>query len=815
MKRNVWKVRKNRIYALLIAAAVILSAGFMGILCSETAWAAGEKVYFGSESYEWTIGTSNPIGTYAEANGALESVEYTVEYDPEMLQYGDGGDLISAGSVKVASDNPSENPYKLLIAFTPQVAGHTEISITDATVTEEGGSPVSVKDESVSIDIPIPTGCRLDGISVDGNELSGFDTDKTEYTYTLTEYAEEVEIATEPDTGVEISDTKLSEGENVISILVENASGQQARYQVTVINPENPDAHAAEAEMYFGSESYLWDIDTSNQIGIYAEADKELEAVEYTIEYDPDMLEYNSDDGEVIEDGLIHFEATDISEDPYKILLSFTPLVAGHTRIIIRDAKVIEEGGEPVSLNSQPVLINIPIPTGCHLDGITVNGTELPNFDTETVFYNYTLDEYAEEVEITAEPDTGVEISDTTHLVEGGNIISILVENSNGQQARYRVDVINPEKEEESVSEEDAAVEEVAADEEVTAAEETTITEETTDEEGESFLIRVSRLSTNFRNFTRKHSILFIVIVVAIIFVIFWGGVYLRNLRRHRKRTEEWKKRNEAKLEERQWERTVQEAKGGEDKPLDIVVSGITMDFKLERDEPTSIKETVIRTLKRDRVVENFRALDNISFAVGAGEVVGIIGTNGSGKSTLLKIISGAIIPTKGKVTVDRDKIQLLTLGTGFDHELTGRENIYLNGAIIGYTKEFIDEKFDEIVRFAELEDFIDEKVRNYSSGMVSRLGFAIATVRDTPEILILDEVLSVGDIFFRKKSEARIQEMIHGGSTVLIVSHSMGVIRKNCDKVIWIEKGEMRMIGDPKEVCKAYENMENSEAVE
>ena len=156
--------------------------------------------------------------------------------------------------------------------------------------------------------------------------------------------------------------------------------------------------------------------------------------------------------------------------------------------------------------------------------------------------------------------------------------------------------------------------------------------------------------------------------------------------------------------------------------------------------------------------------------------------------------------PTSGKVEVDRNKIQLLTLGTGFDFELTGRENVYLNGAIIGYTKEYIDEKYDEIVKFAELEGFMEEKVRNYSSGMVSRIcGFAIATIRNTPEILILDEVLSVGDMFFRQKSESRIKEMMHGGSTVLIVSHPTSVIRNNCTKAVWIEKGNSRAIGDPK----------------
>ena len=243
----------------------------------------------------------------------------------------------------------------------------------------------------------------------------------------------------------------------------------------------------------------------------------------------------------------------------------------------------------------------------------------------------------------------------------------------------------------------------------------------------------------------------------------------------------------------------------------DIVVENVTMQFRRAKDESTSLKELMIRALRRQHRYESFRALDGVSFTVEKGEVVGLIGTNGSGKSTLLKMISGALIPTGGRVLVDRSKVQLLTLGPGFDMELTGRENVYLNGAIIGYTKEFIDQKYDEIVRFAELEGFMEEKVRNYSSGMVSRLGFAIATVRDTPEILILDEVLSVGDLFFRKKSEARIRQMIHGGSTVLIVSHAPSVIRTNCTKAIWIEKGIKRAEGDPKEVCDWYENMKTN----
>lgn len=253
---------------------------------------------------------------------------------------------------------------------------------------------------------------------------------------------------------------------------------------------------------------------------------------------------------------------------------------------------------------------------------------------------------------------------------------------------------------------------------------------------------------------------------------------------------------------------TNEREQGGE--RMEIRVEHVTMQFRRARDEASSLKELLVRAVRGQHKYETFRALDDVSFTVEKGEVVGLIGTNGSGKSTMLKIISGALIPTSGHVAVDRSKVQLLTLGTGFDPELTGRENVYLNGAIIGYTKEFIDQKYNGIVEFAELEGFMEEKVRNYSSGMVSRLGFAIATAQEVPEILILDEVLSVGDRFFRKKSEARIREMIHGGSTVLIVSHSTAVIRENCTKAVWIEKGRLRAVGSPEEVCGAYEKLKD-----
>lgn len=261
-----------------------------------------------------------------------------------------------------------------------------------------------------------------------------------------------------------------------------------------------------------------------------------------------------------------------------------------------------------------------------------------------------------------------------------------------------------------------------------------------------------------------------------------------------------------AEVQNMMYESAIQEERGAE--PV-IKVCDVTMEFHLSSVNPSGLKEYMIQLIKREVKYKRLFALYHVSFNVYKGEIVGIIGTNGSGKSTLLKIVSGALKPTSGHVEVDRRKIQLLTLGTGFDMELTARENVFLNGSIIGYSREFLESHYDEIVAFAELEDFMDQKVKNFSSGMVSRLGFSIATAGDAAEILILDEVLSVGDEFFRKKSLKRVKEMIHGGSTVLMVSHGMDTIIDNCTKCVWIEKGELRMIGEPWDVCAEYRKLE------
>ena len=236
-----------------------------------------------------------------------------------------------------------------------------------------------------------------------------------------------------------------------------------------------------------------------------------------------------------------------------------------------------------------------------------------------------------------------------------------------------------------------------------------------------------------------------------------------------------------------------------------ISVKNVSMEFQVPLEGSASLKEYLIKVITGKNSSRTLKALKNIRLEVYEGEILGIIGTNGSGKSTLLKIISGALTPTRGRVETEEENIQLLTLGTGFDRELTARENVFLNGALLGYSRSFLKEKYPDIVRFAELEGFMEQKIKNFSSGMVSRLGFAVAAAWENPGILILDEVLSVGDVFFKEKSTARIRELMKKGRAVLIVSHSTDTILRNCTRALWIEKGVQKLTGSPKEVCQAY----------
>ena len=236
-----------------------------------------------------------------------------------------------------------------------------------------------------------------------------------------------------------------------------------------------------------------------------------------------------------------------------------------------------------------------------------------------------------------------------------------------------------------------------------------------------------------------------------------------------------------------------------------ITVNNVSMRFNLGVEKNFSLKQFFIDILTHKKKEKSeFWALSDINFSVKKGEVVGFIGSNGAGKSTLLKIIAGVMKPTKGSVEIYGNICPMIELGAGFDMDLTARENIFLNGAVLGYSKEFLESKFDEIVEFSELKDFLDVPVRNFSSGMVARLAFSIATIVN-PEILIVDEILSVGDIAFQQKSENKMRSMIGGGTTVLFVSHSIDQIKNLCDKVIWLDHGKIKQVGPAKEICDNY----------
>lgn len=238
-----------------------------------------------------------------------------------------------------------------------------------------------------------------------------------------------------------------------------------------------------------------------------------------------------------------------------------------------------------------------------------------------------------------------------------------------------------------------------------------------------------------------------------------------------------------------------------------IIVDNVSMKFNLSKEKVDSLKDYIIKSIKKEIKYNEFWALQNVSFTVEKGDRVGILGLNGAGKSTLLKVIAGVFKPTEGSVTKHGKMVPLLELGAGFDPQYTGKENIYLYGAMLGYSKEFIDEKYDEIVKFSELKDFIDVPIKNYSSGMKSRLGFSIATVV-SPKILILDEVLSVGDAKFRKKSEKKVLSMFDSGVTVLFVSHSLAQVQRICNKAMILEKGKLIAYGDIDEISEQYEKM-------
>lgn len=581
-------------------------------------------------------------------------------------------------------------------------------------------------------------------------------------------------------------------------------------------------AYAEGARAYFGTEGgYTWKAGTRSDIGLYLESmeGERIGEVSLTVTYDPDVLEFNSAEDvgvTILSDGEFLLERTGSWEKTFKQILHFTPLVSTHTVVEISAAGGKTPSGEISAETIVRAEVEIPVRDECRLKSILIDGAQIEGFDSGKLFYDISVTGETEKLPVTAEAENGLEteISDTT-LSVGDNIVYITAVSSNGMKARYTLRV-NRELETGSAGgdiNEAGEGRETADDKEVlgSSAGKAGAGKESNSEritgaaggEGEPAEGEQDNSELVIKKALRKRqladTILKVMLILICILSVSEAILLVVRFRRSRLKKEK-------PLATDRFRKQVRSPELSDRPPIVIQALHVCMDFDRAVNEYSSIKELAIQTIKGQRIKEKYRALDDISFDIRKGSIVGIIGTNGAGKSTLLKIISGALTPTGGIMRVNKNKVQILTLGTGFDVELTGRENVYLNGAIIGYDREFIDEHYEEIVEFAELSDFMNEKVKNYSSGMVSRLGFAIATVGPPPEILILDEVLSVGDQLFQKKSLKKVKELIHGGSTVLMVSHSTKTIRENCDKAIWIEKGHMVAMGDAKEICDRYD---------
>lgn len=572
-------------------------------------------------------------------------------------------------------------------------------------------------------------------------------------------------------------------------------------------------ADAAGLNLYFGSQNYTVSPGESFQIGVYLDTD-DGRIGDYRVElgYNPLYLDYLSG-ADNVSNGTITLSGSGQNRMQVKYLLKFRALAGGGTSLWFTSATANDTAGNALEVapteNGLPIApISITPAESTLLDSITVGGTPIEGFDPYLMNYSISVSGDTEVLDISASGPGEISTSNTA-LAVGDNHIYI-TSTAGNRTGIYDIYVNRPEPQAAQMEIDTTTTDSTAGDTSAETAADNPMS------------MRIRRLA----EIMDSDSFTFVVIALNVLIVLVL--VLAVVLRRQRYEREERKRkaelRKEAALKKKQqlavlnldntevrkteWEDQMAVADMEHllrhEAPV-IEVQDVCMDFRISTQNVSGIKELLIQAVKGKVSYRNLAALSHVTFNVYKGEVVGIIGTNGSGKSTLMKLVSGAMNPTSGRIVVDQRKVQLLTLGTGFDMELTAHENVYLNGAIIGYSKKFIDEHYDSIVKFAELEGFMEEKVKNFSSGMVSRLGFAIATAEDAPEILLLDEVLSVGDEFFRKKSLKRIKEMIHGGSTVLMVSHGMGTILENCTKVVWIEKGVPQRIGSPKEVCAAY----------
>lgn len=615
---------------------------------------------------------------------------------------------------------------------------------------------------------------------------------------------------------------------------------------------------AENASVVFGSSEYAPTEGEEFAIGLYVRCDAPDFIYTVTIQYDPACLEYlggadNGGNGVLLFAGeasggqrqyMLTFRAVSESTSPISVTEAsvITNPAAGAAKEGVMGAGMEQQAGPPAiaELTSLGLArVSVQSRVDDTLSELSIEG--LPDFGLEPDVYEYDIEVPSDmkELVLDAVPTderASVDISDTA-LETGENTVTVTV--STGVEAvQYFLHVTRPEAEllpemapeQEAVSEPETVSAPKAALESGTEGERPEEDNPQTIAETESLFVPAMAQPAADPGWPAGHLASF-----AVRYLYMGGGVLLLLAAAglgiflwRRKREEPYFDEDEDDMEWieldtdgnwRRWQEAVDETeeemeeadsrpREKQQEPPVIRVEDVSMRFKISDINAGSLKEYLLVTLKRQNRYHELEALRHISFDIRRGEVIGIIGTNGSGKSTLLKLIAGVLKPSEGRVEVDKKKVQLLTLGTGFDAELTARENVYLNGAIIGYSREFIDENFDRIVAFAELKGFMDEKIKNFSSGMTSRLGFAIATVGETADILILDEVLSVGDMFFRQKSEQRIKEMIHGGSTVLIVSHSTDTIIKNCTRAVWIEKGVLKEIGEPKKVCEAYRKL-------
>lgn len=570
---------------------------------------------------------------------------------------------------------------------------------------------------------------------------------------------------------------------------------------------------AAGLSIYYGSESYTTEPGEEFSIGIYLEA-QEGRISEYTVElgFNPLYLEYvsgaTSDSNESI---TIHGEGTNRSQ--IKTLVRFWAKAGGGTGLWVRSAEAKDRDGNAFEIASPEELPTAPISItpaeDTLLDMIYIGEQQLAGYAPYQMNYSMEADGSTDVLAISATGPSEITVSDTT-LAVGDNHIYIT---STAGDAVGIYDIYVKKSAEIAVPQ--------------PAQQNEAVTDDTQSQKDTStpLSIKMRQMAAVFDS--RAFALVVILLNTFTVFLIVISILARRQryVQAERERRRAFRKRNHSSTEMDVVDLGSAQVRIADiedmnavadmehllkhEKPV-IAVQDVCMDFRIATQNVSGIKEMLIQAVKGQISYRTLHALNHVTFNVYKGEVVGVIGTNGSGKSTLLKLVSGAMSPTSGKVLLDRSKVQLLTLGTGFDMELTARENVYLNGAIIGYDREFIDDHYDSIVEFAELEDFMEEKMKNFSSGMVSRLAFAIATAEEAPEILLLDEVLSVGDEFFRKKSLKRIKEMIHGGSTVLMVSHGMDTIIDNCTKVVWIEKGQLKMVGEPQQVCAAYRALGN-----